>query len=220
MKVICNVLIIDDHPMTVDAYINLISASLSDFDLSFFTANSCESAYKLISSKENSFDMAFVDINLPPYEPMKLHSGVDLAVLIRSTYPKCKIIMLSMHSEPVIVNEIRMAIDPEGFISKSDIDFNSFSEICLKIINNEQYYSESILEAQQQLALANLKWDEFDVKIVQLIAEGFKTNEIPDIISLSLSAIEKRKARLKKQLIFEKGSDKELIQACKKMGLI
>jgi len=220
MKVICKVLIIDDHPMTVDAYMNLVSASLSHLDVIFFTANSCESAFNLISSNENQFDVAFIDINLPPFEAMKIHSGIDLGILVRASHPECKIIMLSMHSEPVIVNEIRMAINPEGFISKSDIDFNSFSEICLKIINDEQYYSESILEAQQQLALANLKWDEFDVKIVQLIAEGFKTNELPDIISLSLSAIEKRKSRLKKQLIFEKGSDKELIQACKKLGLI
>jgi DNA-binding NarL/FixJ family response regulator len=220
MKVICKVLIIDDHPMTVDAYMNLVSASLSHLDVIFFTANSCESAFNLISSNENQFDVAFIDINLPPFETMKIHSGIDLGILVRATHPECKIVMLSMHSEPVIVDEIRMAINPEGFISKSDIDFNSFSEICLKIINDEQYYSESILEAQQQLALVNLKWDEFDIKIVQLIAEGFKTNELPDIISLSLSAIEKRKSRLKKQLIFEKGSDKELIQACKKMGLI
>lgn len=220
MKVICNVLIIDDHPMTVDAYINLVSASLSHLDINFFTANSCESAYNLISSNENQFDIAFVDINLPPYEVMKIHSGIDLGILVRATHPECKIIMLSMHSEPVIVDEIRMAIDPEGFISKSDIDFNSFSEICLKIMNDEQFYSKSIVEAQQQLLHINMHWDEYDIKIIQLLADGFKTNEIPDLISLSLSAVEKRKSRLKRRLIFEKGSDKELIQTCKKLGLI
>ena len=215
-----NVLIIDDHPMTVDAYVNLVKSSLFHLDITFFTADSCESAYNLIVEKSIYFDIAFLDINLPPYDEKKIHTGIDLGVLIRSTFPECKIIMLSMHSEPVIVNEICSVINPEGFISKSDINFSSFSEICIKIIANEQFYSSSIREAICQFKLANLDWDSYDLKIIQLIAEGYKTIELPEIISLSLSAIEKRKSKLKKQLIFEKGSDKELIQACKQMGLI
>lgn len=220
MNTQCNILIVDDHPMTVEAYMSLISNSLQTLDIQFFTANTCESAYELITSSTQEFDMAFVDINLPPFETMRIQSGIDLAVLLRNYYPNCKIVMLSMHSEPVIVNEICNRIQPEGFISKSDINFSSFSEICLKIIENEQYYSTSIQEAQKQMTASNLKWDEYDIKILQMIAQGFKTNELTAIVPLSLSAIEKRKSRLKKQLIFEKGSDKDLLEACKKMGLI
>ena len=53
-----------------------------------------------------------------------------------------------------------------------------------------------------------------------LIAEGFKTKDLPKYIPLSLSAIEKRKASIKKQLILESGSNKELLDSAKSLGLI
>ena len=220
MKKKISILIIDDHPMTVDAYVSIIESSMEDFELNFLIAHDCKSAYHHIINTSVEINVAFVDINLPPYPEKKLQSGVDLAVSLRRHHPQCAIVMLSMHSEPVIVNEICMAVNPEGFVSKSDINFSSFGTICRKIVNDEIYFSPSILEAREQLTLKNLKWDEYDIKILQLIAQGFKMSEMAEMVPLSLSSIEKRKSKLKKQLIFEKGSDKELIDACKNLGLI
>jgi hypothetical protein len=53
-----------------------------------------------------------------------------------------------------------------------------------------------------------------------LIAQGIKTINLPNFIPLSLSSIEKRKANIKKQLILNSGSDKELIDIAKKLGFI
>jgi len=66
----------------------------------------------------------------------------------------------------------------------------------------------------------NINWDDNDSKILQLIAQGIKTINLPDFIPLSLSSIEKRKANIKKQLILNSGSDKELIDIAKKLGFI
>ena len=76
------------------------------------------------------------------------------------------------------------------------------------------------MEAQKEFVVKNIHWDEHDSKIVQLIAEGLKTKDLVNYIPLSLSTIEKRKANLKRQLIFEGGSDAELIERVKKMGLL
>jgi hypothetical protein len=43
---------------------------------------------------------------------------------------------------------------------------------------------------------------------------------MPNHLSLSLSAIEKRKATIKNKLLKDKGSDKEIIEQAKKMKLI
>jgi hypothetical protein len=43
---------------------------------------------------------------------------------------------------------------------------------------------------------------------------------LPKFIPLSLSAIEKRKANIKKQLIMDAGSDKELLDAARNLGFL
>lgn len=88
------------------------------------------------------------------------------------------------------------------------------------ILKKETFYTTSIMEAQKEFVVKNIHWDEHDSKIVQLIAEGLKTKDLVNHIPLSLSTIEKRKANLKRQLIFEGGSDAELIERVKKMGLL
>jgi hypothetical protein len=49
---------------------------------------------------------------------------------------------------------------------------------------------------------------------------GIKTVNLPDYIPLSMSAIEKRKANIKEQLLMGKGSDSDLIAKGKKLGLL
>ena len=66
----------------------------------------------------------------------------------------------------------------------------------------------------------NINWDENDTKMLRLIAEGVKTKDLPNYIPLCLSAIEKRKASIKKQLIRDSGSTKELLDSAKNLGLI
>lgn len=218
-----NVLIVDDHPMTVDSYISLLSNTNSFKEANFYTAHNAESAYttiKKIQSSNANISYAFLDVNVPAWPEKKILNGIDLAELIKGWFQNCKIIIITMHNEPLWVNRIIKSIKPDGFISKNEVNYKTFPQICEKIVVDESYYSESIIESQRFLIKKNINWDEHDSKILQLIAEGKKTIHLTDYIPLSLSAIEKRKACIKKQLIFESGQDKELIEVAKKLGLI
>ena len=82
------------------------------------------------------------------------------------------------------------------------------------------YFSQSIKWSQKIIIQKNINWDDYDSKILQFIAQGIKTNNLPNFIPLSLSAIEKRKANIKKQLILDNGSDKDLIDVAKNLGFI
>ena len=104
---------------------------------------------------------------------------------------------------------------------ESDVSFDSFKEIINTILlNNNTYKSKSILKAENVIFKNNLDWDEYDFQILELINSGEKTIAIPKYIPLTLSAIEKRKSKIKKQLLLGKGNDKELIDEAKKRGLI
>ncbi|KIA95302.1 MULTISPECIES: response regulator [unclassified Flavobacterium] len=224
MNTSLTILIVDDHPMTVDSYINLLSGN--DFqknEPTFIKSYNCEEAYNKIifQLKQNvNIDFALLDISLPPYKEFNIDSGIDLAILIREKFPNCKIVLLTMHSEPLTVDKIIKGIKPEGFISKSDIDFESFPSICKKIIEGEIFLSNSIIKSQRKLFKKNINWDNHDNQILILISQGVKTVNLPDYIPLSMSAIEKRKANIKDQLLKGKGSDKDLIEKAKKLGLL
>jgi len=218
-----NFLIVDDHPLIVDSYVTLLSTIETNKNVNFHLAYNCEQAYNTITklkASETQLDLAFIDVNLPKYEKMNLRSGDEIGRLVQRYFPDCSIIIISMHHEPVWVNRIIKTLNPQGFISKNDINYKSFIPIMESITKKDFYYSKTILEAQKEFVLKNIHWDEHDSKILQLIAEGIKTKNLPHYIPLSLSTIEKRKANLKKQLIFQGGSDADLIEQVKKMGLL
>lgn len=218
-----NILIIDDHPMSVDSYKTLLSTIVSNEKANYLLGYSCQEAFNIMCQTKHDSEtihFAFVDVNLPPFEIEKLFSGSDVAKLIRDYFPDCKIIIISMHNELVWVNQIHKSINPEGFIAKSDIDYKSFPETFKSVENNEIYYSKSIKQSRKIMIQKNINWNENDSKMLRLIGEGVKTKDLPNYIPLCLSAIEKRKASIKKQLILESGSNKELLDSAKSLGLI
>lgn len=219
-----NILIVDDHPMTVDSYINLLSdTEFHKNTPKFIKGYNCKDAYDQISfhlKQNETIDLALLDISLPPYKAFNIENGIDLASLIRKKFAYCKIVLLTMHSDPLTVNTVIKEIKPEGFVSKSDINFELFPIICKKIMDGGTFRSPTILESQQELFKKNINWDKHDTQILILISQGIKTVNLPDHIPLSMSAIEKRKANIKEQLLMGKGSDSDLIAKAKKLGLL
>lgn len=218
-----NILVVDDHPINTDAYINLITSYSLNEETVFHKAIDCESASKVINQLEKRnipLNAALIDINIPAFRKEKLLSGTDIALLIRNSFPDCVIIMLTMHTEPLLLFNVHKQVKPEGFISKNDIDFATFPEIFKNIINAENFYSPTINNFIQALLRQTIKWDVYDTQIVLFLDRGIQTKNLPQYINLSLSAIEKRKAILKNQILDRKASDNELIEKCRFLKLI
>jgi DNA-binding NarL/FixJ family response regulator len=57
-------------------------------------------------------------------------------------------------------------------------------------------------------------------KIIELLAQGIKTKNLPEHLHLSQSAIEKRKATIKDALGIDKGTDEDILKALRLMGLL
>ncbi|MGG7035729.1 MAG: response regulator [Flavobacterium sp.] len=218
-----NILVVDDHPMTTDAYINLIKLNTDNENFNFLKATDCQSAYRIIENEEklnNAISIALIDISIPGYPEEKLFSGTDIGMLIRDAFAESKIIMLTMHTEPLILNKVLTSVGPEGFISKSDIDFETFPDIFNQIMAGENYFSPTISSSLQSFVKKMIGWDEFDTEILLLLEKGILTKDLPDYIELSLSTIEKRKTNIKRQILGQKGSDKQLIEKCRAMKMI
>ena len=217
-----NILIVDDHPFIIQGYKNAITRyNPNEFEFFITQANDCKSAYEIITNPENLvFDIAFLDISMPSYEEKGIFSGEDLAILLNEYMPNCKVIMLTMYTELLKIKNIIDTINPKGLVIKNDLTFDELLFGFDKIINNETYYSQSIQKMINQAHQEVVEIDLFDKQILFHISKGTKIEEIPQYVTISLKAIEKRIVYLKKLLSIKDESDIELIKEAKNRGLL
>ncbi|KDN55167.1 response regulator transcription factor [Flavobacterium seoulense] len=216
-----NILIVDDHPFIIQGYKNAITRyNPVEYDFSISEAKDCESAYELITNTDDLvFDVAFLDISMPPYEEKGLHSGEDLAKLILQYMPNCKIIMLTMFTEFLKLKTLINKVNPRGLVIKNDLTFDELLNTFDKVINDEIYYSKSILEMLGSHD-NSIEIDLFDKQILFHLSKGTKIQDIPQFVPISLNAIESRKTNLKELLEVIEGDDTDLVKAAKNKGLI
>lgn len=225
MKKDLNILIVDDHPMTINGYINVLSEEdIEDYNAVFTKALDCKEAYDIITgavAAGNPFNIAYLDLSLPAYTEKSIFSGLDLGVLIRKLMPDCTIIILTMHSEAALIDRLIKEINPQGILCKSDIDIDEFLNAFKIIFSGDNYLSNKIVKSLKDKVFDNYNLDNYDKQILLRLSEGILTKNIPNYVPLSLSAIEKRKERMKNMLLQGKGgNDEELVETIKKMGFL
>jgi DNA-binding NarL/FixJ family response regulator len=217
-----NILIVDDHPFIIEGYKNAITRyNPKDFEFLISQAKDCESAYNIITDPNTTvFDIAFLDISMPPYEEKGIYNGEDLAKLISEYMPNCKIILLTMYTELLKIKTIIKTINPSGLVIKNDLTFDELIFAFDKVIKGKTYYSESVLKMLSLSEEDTIEIDQFDKQILFHLSKGTKLNDIPQYIPISLGAIERRKINLKELLKVEEGSDIELVREAKNRGLL
>jgi DNA-binding NarL/FixJ family response regulator len=221
MKNPMNILIVDDHPFIIEAYKNAINKySQQGQQFTVTQAGNCKAGYEYIVEATEPFDIAFFDISMPEYAEKGIYSGEDLAMLMKTEMPDCKIILLTMHTELLKINNIIKNINPSGLIIKNDLTFDELLFAFDKIIKNESYYSQTVIKLVGQAQYNNIELDVFDKQILFHLSKGVKTKDLPQYIPLSLSAIEKRKLNIREILEVKGGSDIDLIREAKHKGVI
>jgi len=221
MKSPIQILIVDDHPFIIEAYKNAINKyGQKGYEFVVTQANNCKSGYENITDPSKHFDIAFFDISMPEYAEKGIYSGEDLAMLMNTQMPDCKVILLTMHTELLKINNIIKNINPSGLIIKNDLTFDELLFAFDKIINNESYYSQTVIKLVGQAQYNNIELDVFDKQILFHLSKGVKTKDLPTYIPLSLSAIEKRKLNIREILEVAGGTDIDLIREAKNKGVI
>lgn len=219
MKKVLQVLAIDDHGVVLEGYHSIFKMLDNFNELKFTKAHDCRSGYEVIEShKENPFDLAILDYSIPQFLEKHLHSGEDMAMLLREAMPTCKIIMMTMHKEMEIMSSILQKVIPEGFINKSDCTTDELADGFKAVLSNGIYYSKTIsnyIKRQEKGILL----DDVDIKIILLLSKGIKNKNLCKYIPLSDSAIEKRKYKIKRTLDVT-GDDEALINEARSQGYI
>ncbi len=214
------VLMIDDHPPIIEGYKAILSYNPYGYMLNTTTVFSCESAYELLSTTKTSFDLVMIDYTMPPYPEKSIHSGADLVPIIRQYLPKTKIMMMTSHSESLLLRKLKNECNPEGLLVKSDFHAEEFLDAFDKIVKGGNYYSSTIKSLKQEVKENAKALDGYNRQIIMLLSQGIQTKNLPEYLNLSKSAIDKRKVFIKEFFDVEKGTDEDILREARKQGLI
>ncbi|MDC0008254.1 response regulator [bacterium] len=220
-----NILIVDDHPMVLEACEGILSSLNTDeYTVQIDCAINCDAAlnYIRIAAKGIPYDILFLDITLPESSDGKIIDGESLALYAKQLLPAAKIVILTGISENHRINGILKTVNPSGLIIKTDITSSELLTACNTVMDNPPYYSNTVLKfLRNQLFIeTNETLDEVNRKIIYHISKGVKTKNLVGHIHLSLSAIEKRKSYIKEVLGVEDGDDAAIVEKAKALGYI
>ncbi|OAZ03710.1 response regulator [Flavobacterium succinicans] len=217
-----NIFIADDHPFIIQGYKNAITRYRpTEYEFLITQAKDCQSGYEVITNPETKpFDIAFLDISMPIYEEKGIFSGEDLAKLLIEHMPDCKIILLTMYTEILKIKTIIKTINPIGLVIKNDLTFDELLFAIDKVIKNQKYYSQSVLEMISKLEHVTIEIDQFDKNILFQLSKGTKIADIPQYVPIPSSAILRRMEDMKVLLKLKDATDEELVKEAKSKGLL
>lgn len=210
-----NILIVDDHPFL-------------RMGVRTFLENNFKEIYCVetdsVSSTENSikkteFNFAFVDISLGGED------GLKLADFIKVQQPSCKVIVLSMHKEPLLVQKARdMKLD--GYLIKEDA-FYSFKNIISNPSNSGFILSDKLNDAisssgkSEKIKTLMAKYNgltQREQTIFRHLAEGSNCKGIAVDLGIKQKTVLVHRYNLMKKM--ELADQTELVKYAIKLGLI
>lgn len=186
-------LLVDDHQMILDGITDML-AGKAEYEIAG-TANDGTEAIAMINASPTGFDILISDISMP------LLSGIDLCRMLKRDHPHILVLILSMHSSTVAVQESIMA-EADGYLLKSS-GRDELLKALSRIADGGTYFSEAIMpiifkqykkERLQEEALHKLSTRELE--ILQLIMEEQTSEEISKTLFISRKTVENHRARI------------------------
>lgn len=216
-----HILIIDDHPMVVDAIITCLTQNhVFPIAPTFVVANTCKEAFLIITDVDagTSFDLAIIDQSIPPHEERSLLNGGHLALLIKEKCSNCKIIMMTGHTEIIIIYDLLKKVEPHGFIIKSDINTEGLCFGVLQVVNGIKFHSVTVKNIIQEIWKKELMIDDINRQILLYLYKGYKIKELKSIVGLSVSSIKRRIAQMRD--VFNASEDDSLVKEALLQGFL
>jgi DNA-binding NarL/FixJ family response regulator len=197
MKDLKKILIADDHKIFLEG----LSLILNEIDLIEIVAESSNGKEAIEAFYNLEIDIAIVDLNMNDY------SGVDLISILKSIQPNCKIIVLSMVDDSLIINYLL-----KNYIDAYVIKFGGKKELidALNSVNQGVKYISPSLKLNQQETTDNLtknkgntsiaKLTKRELEIIKLIALQMNSLQISEKLFLSIYTVKTHRKNILQKL--------------------
>lgn len=205
------ILLADDHTI-VRQGLKLILSAHSDLQVVGEAGNGRE-AVEL--SQKLKPDIVVMDVAMPEV------NGIEATKRMVEANPRIRVLVLSMHKEPVYVREILRA-GARGYILKDAIDTELLSAV-RSVARGDGYVSPAVSGAllsdyRQNVTNPIDLLSSRERQVLQLIAEGKTNKEIATQLNLSVYTIDSHRGKIMEKLNLH--STGELVRFAMKQGLV
>ena len=189
------IIIADDHTMFLEGLISLLR-NVPEITVTEKASNGKE-LLKLL--EKNTADVLLLDISMPEMD------GVEVTKIIKKTYPKLKIIILTTHSNAHIIAKLnRLGVD--GYLLKN-AEKDELLYAIKKVQSGEHYFSKEVAAIHKEYE-TNLKKNlssttelsNREKEILVLIAKQLTAAEIAEKTFISLNTVNTHKRNLLSKL--------------------
>ncbi|MDO5968987.1 response regulator [Flavivirga aquimarina] len=220
-----NVLIIDDHPLIIDSYQRALKQVVlvnNRLKFNIDAANNCDIAMlKLERAKTNGgIDLVFLDMRLPQSKDGSILCGEDLGIKIKNTFKDIKIIVSTTYNNAFKISSVLKNLNPDGFLVKNDITLSVLIDAVNNVVFDPPFYSKTVMKILRKQSANDFIIDSIDRKILYELSNGTKMNELPQILPLSIAALERRKRILKDVFNVVGKGDRDLLLLAEENGFI
>ena len=150
--------------------------------------------------QNNSPDLILLDISMPNLR------GIEAIAEVKKVNKKVKILVLTMHSsKDFLCSAIRAGAD--GYVLKEDSDIELLDAV-QKCLNGDYYISPVLSEGISKKELTEICSDATNSsqeltsrenQVLTLVAEGKKSKDIADLLSISIRTVEHHRANIMKK---------------------
>lgn len=188
-----NILLLDDHTMTLEGYASILERQ----DTEFHKLLNCEQFYQWLE-QGNRPDIAVIDHDLPAYAEQGLYNGADCALLLRKHVSNTRIVLVTAHTEVLLLYTIYKKVKPDVMLSKEDVNPEEFRAMLYSDMHTP-YQSSRIRLAIKEANLRISLLDDTNREILLYLSKGFKVKDLEDVVFLTKSAIQKRLSKIQSE---------------------
>jgi len=185
------ILIVDDHVMFLEGLQSLLKGE-ENIEIIGVAQNGHHALEML---KKNKVDIVITDISMPEVD------GFELVANIQKKYPNISTLVLSMHSEPMIISKL-IKQEVNGYLLK-----NAEKDELLKAINllmsGENYFSKEVKDIYIESSFNRNKKNEYipelsrrEKEVLKLVVEEFTAKEIADKLCISQHTVESHRKNI------------------------
>ena len=195
----CRLLLVDDHSLIRAG----VRALVSDIP-GYTVVGEAEDGDQLLEqARQLAPDMVLLDIS------MRSTSGLDALTQLRATGNTCKVLILSMHTDPDLIMRA-LESGAHGYLLK-DATATELEQALAALRSGERYLSPAIAHTVINQALMRAqhgKQPNVDrhnltarqLEILRLIVRGKSTREIATGLGLSIKTVETHRSQIMKRL--------------------
>jgi DNA-binding NarL/FixJ family response regulator len=203
-------IIADDHPLLVDG-LRRVLEEMEGIEVLETVANGRRLLDRL---RQMPADLVLLDLHMPHLD------GIETLKIIRTEFPRLKVLVFTSYNQPRIVREIR-SLGAEGILLKSSPSHVLKEAVRVVADGGTWYQEEGPFPASPEFTDDFMKKYQIttrEVEIIRKIAKGFTTKEIGEQLFVSEFTVNAHRRNICRKL--EINTPVGLVNFAKEHGLV